>query len=63
MKFFTKKDGKKEKSKPESKKEITEVIQVTPEEAIENADKKVSELVVNQLIESVSGDEDAKKNY
>ncbi|MCZ6582083.1 MAG: hypothetical protein O6761_02795, partial [Thaumarchaeota archaeon] len=61
MKFFTKKDGKKEKSKPESKKEITEVIQVTPEEAIENADKKVSELVVNQLIDSVSGDEDAKK--
>ena len=61
MKFFTKKDGKKEKSKSESKEEIIQVIQVNPEEAIENADKKILELVTNQLIESVSGDEDAKK--
>lgn len=61
MKFFTKKDGEKEKSKSESKEEIIQVIQVNPEEAIENADKKILELVTNQLIESVSGDEDAKK--
>lgn len=61
MKFFTKKDGKEKKSKPESKEETAKVIEVTPEETIENADEKVSEVITDQLIESVSGDEDAKR--